>query len=627
MLNIDVDLIERTLSGETDAYGQLVQRYQKQVYRLAYRILKNSADAADIAQETFLKAYQNLHTLKDKSKFCPWLMRIATNKCYNWIRSRQENLMSVEEALVCEHALHLPPAPDEILIQQELRDKVMKAISELPELDRKVIQLFYLEENSYQEIQQQLGLSKGTLGRRLHQARNLLRQKLQSMYQCFPFLWDFRWDDIFKYISAKTATAFSTAKFFLVSVMVHLMIMASTSFLSNHKRGDNIETGRNQAVHDVTEVILLTAPLATDFKTAFANQRLIASPFLPALTQRTYPTGASPRAVVAGDFDNDGDFDMAVANSDEHNFSILLNQSDGSFIEGRKYQVATGGPTVLAAADLDGDKDIDLVAVNYDANTIHTFFNYGNGVFRKGRQYDIAFAPSAIAVADLDGDSLTDLVVANVGSSDFYVFMNQGGGTFAKTMRYSLFEQGVLPMINAVVCCDFNGDSKTDIATANFGTNDIAVFINKGDGTFAKEKRFRVSKMPYSLCIGDFNGDGKPDLATANIGINQVSVLFNQGNGDFTDLENYAVGKQPAFLATSDINGDGKLDLVCANQFSNDISVLINRGDGYFLKEQRIDVGRKPRWVSLADLNGDSNPDFAVANAGSNNISVLLTPK
>jgi hypothetical protein len=98
--------------------------------------------------------------------------------------------------------------------------------------------------------------------------------------------------------------------------MVHLMIMASTSFLSNHKRGDNIETGRNQAVHDVTEVILLTAPLATDFKTAFANQRLIASPFLPALTQRTYPTGASPRSVVTGDFDNDGDFDMAVANSD-----------------------------------------------------------------------------------------------------------------------------------------------------------------------------------------------------------------------------------------------------------------------------------------------------------------------
>ena len=645
----DFDVIERTLSGETEVYGQLVQRYQKRVYRLAYRIVKNSDDAADITQETFLKAYQSIHTLKNKSKFCPWLMRIAANMCYNWIRQRQENLMSVEEALVCERALHLPPAPDEILIQRELRDKVMKAIDELPELDRKVIQLFYLQENSYREIQQQLGLSKGSLGRRLHQARNLLRQKLQAMYQCFPFLWGFRLDGIVKSISArnnaqlaptyrglrlsaKTATAFSTTKFFLVSTMIHLMIIAPTFFLSNQMRGDNIKTEKEQSIHSATKVILLTAPLAADFNKAFASLQPNASPFLPALTQQTYSTGGSPRAVVTGDFDDDGTLDMAIANSDENNVSILLNQGDGSFVGGRKYQVATGESTALglialAAADLDGDRDTDLVAVNYGADMIHTFFNYGNGVFRKGRQYDIGFRPSAIAAADLDGDFLTDLVVANVGSNDFYVFTNQGDGNFAKTMRYDLFNLGVLPLINAVICCDFNDDGKVDIATANFGANDIAVFINKGDGTFAKEKRFRVSKSPYSLCVGDFNGDGKPDLATANIGINQVSVLFNQGNGAFAAPENYMVGKQPAFIATSDVNGDGKLDLVSTNQFSNDISVLINRGDGYFLKEQRIDVGRKPRWVSLADFNGDSRKDFAVANTDSNNISVLLTPK
>jgi RNA polymerase sigma-70 factor (ECF subfamily) len=77
-----VNLIERTLAGETEAFGQLVLQYQKQIYRLIYRIIGNSADASDIAQEVFIKAYQNLSKLKDPHKFQGWLMKIATNECY-----------------------------------------------------------------------------------------------------------------------------------------------------------------------------------------------------------------------------------------------------------------------------------------------------------------------------------------------------------------------------------------------------------------------------------------------------------------------------------------------------------------------------------------------------------------
>jgi len=189
-----VNLIERTLAGETEAFGQLVLQYQKPIYRLIYRIMGNAADAADIAQEVFIKAYLNLSKLKDLHKFQGWLMKIATNECYSWIRKRQDNLFSLEQEIIETQTLRFPPAPDEVIVKEELYQRVMSAISELPEKDKKVIELFYLEEKSYQEIQQQLGISKSVLGWRLSNARAKLRQKLQAAYHGVAFWRYFKWN-------------------------------------------------------------------------------------------------------------------------------------------------------------------------------------------------------------------------------------------------------------------------------------------------------------------------------------------------------------------------------------------------------------------------------------------------
>ena len=99
---------------------------------------------------------------------------------------------------------------------------------------------------------------------------------------------------------------------------------------------------------------------------------------------------------------------------------------------------------------------------------------------------------------------------------------------------------------------------------------------------------------PFSVAIGDVNGDGKPDLATANYGGNNVSVLINKGVGGFRPKLDYATGPNPFSVAIGDLNGDGKLDLATANSDADTATVLLNAGDGTFLRGVDYPAGYTP---------------------------------
>ena len=230
----EINLIKKTLDGEKEAFGQLVLRYQKLIYRLIYRIVGNATESQDIAQEVFITAYQNLERLENPGSFRAWLVKIAKNRCYNWIRQKQDNLVSLDQEIAEYNCVRFPPAPDEAIIKKELYSRVMAAISELPEKDKKVIELFYLEEKSYQEIQQELGISKSALGWRLSEARAKLRQKLQTAYQGVVFLVSDNLNRYAKIFSARGIGTGSTlkasfVKYLFVSVMIHLTLFTTTT--------------------------------------------------------------------------------------------------------------------------------------------------------------------------------------------------------------------------------------------------------------------------------------------------------------------------------------------------------------------------------------------------------------
>jgi hypothetical protein len=199
------------------------------------------------------------------------------------------------------------------------------------------------------------------------------------------------------------------------------------------------------------------------------------------------------------------------------------------------------------------------------------------------------------------------------------VLLGTGTGSFVPATNFTV---GISP--RSVTVGDFNGDGKSDLATANRTNDNVSVLLGTGTGSFGTATNFAVGSSPYSVTVGDFNGDGKSDLATANLSSNNVSVLLGTGTGSFGTATNFTVGISPRSVTVGDFNGDGKSDLAVANYASNNVSVLLGTGTGSFGTATNFSVGNRPLSLTVGDFNSDGKSDLAVANLYSSNVSVLL---
>ncbi|GAK59953.1 RNA polymerase, sigma-24 subunit, ECF subfamily [Candidatus Vecturithrix granuli] len=168
----DFDLIDLTVSGQQEAFDVLVKRYSGSVYALAYRMLRNQEDAADIAQDVFLKAYEALSSFRKKSSFHTWLYRIASNSCINYLR-RYSAQRHIE--LTNYHAAKEADSLD-TLYTMELQEIVNEAIEKLPEKQKATVLLRVCEGLSHREVSRILKCSVGTAkANYFHAIRNLRR--------------------------------------------------------------------------------------------------------------------------------------------------------------------------------------------------------------------------------------------------------------------------------------------------------------------------------------------------------------------------------------------------------------------------------------------------------------------
>jgi len=172
---IDSELVRATLRGNREAFNQLVNKHRSLLLGYVLKRVKNLVDAEDIVQETFLKAYQHLATLRDKEKFAGWLYAIASNLCVSWLRKQNNNRKSLE--IMSNNSQPETATPLEMLLQQEFSDSVLKAVQALPDKNRRIFTL-YLEGVSYKEIASTLQMSKTTVSGRLQTAKKQLREKI-----------------------------------------------------------------------------------------------------------------------------------------------------------------------------------------------------------------------------------------------------------------------------------------------------------------------------------------------------------------------------------------------------------------------------------------------------------------
>lgn len=180
----DADLVQQTLAGKIAAYDELVNRYHRLVYHLAYRMLDNREDASDATQDAFLRAFTALGSYHWHANFLTWLYKITSNVCVDRLRARR-SLRSV--SLEAEREMGFEPAtgaesdPVMISIRSDQDDAVGSAIQSLPDRYRVVVVMRYLEGVSVDEIAARLAMPSGTVKTLLYRAREMLRSKLRPL--------------------------------------------------------------------------------------------------------------------------------------------------------------------------------------------------------------------------------------------------------------------------------------------------------------------------------------------------------------------------------------------------------------------------------------------------------------
>ncbi|MGZ5221105.1 MAG: RNA polymerase sigma factor [Chitinophagaceae bacterium] len=179
----DNELISKVLSGDQQAYGSLVNRYQNYVFTLALRFTKNREDAEEVSQDIFIKAYRALADFRGASKFSTWLYTIVNTTCITFLRKKRLEVHSLDNEKVFEVADNQDSGMSANLVEQKSRiSMVNNAIKMLSPDDAEVITLFYKGEQTLEEIAQILGIEANTAKVRLHRARTRLKEKMETHF-------------------------------------------------------------------------------------------------------------------------------------------------------------------------------------------------------------------------------------------------------------------------------------------------------------------------------------------------------------------------------------------------------------------------------------------------------------
>lgn len=170
-------LVERTIAGDEEAYGELVRRYQKAAYGTALAVTRRHEDAEDAAQEAFLIALDRLEECRNRERFAGWLLTIVRNRARNLLRRE-----SLRETDALPFDASSPRAgPDVDVERVEMREALVAALGRLSEVQRQIVLMHDLEGWKHREIAKKLGVPAGTVRSHLHYARKSLREQLNTV--------------------------------------------------------------------------------------------------------------------------------------------------------------------------------------------------------------------------------------------------------------------------------------------------------------------------------------------------------------------------------------------------------------------------------------------------------------
>jgi hypothetical protein len=388
---------------------------------------------------------------------------------------------------------------------------------------------------------------------------------------------------------------------------------------------------------DLLLVLIVTFSILTGTSTA--------QNFAPAVD---YPAQTQPFGIAKADFNNDGNVDVVVANSGSQSLSLFLGCGDGAFAAPIIITLTPVPPVTVAnppqpvsvaAGDFNGDGNADIaVAFNGTSTAVQILFGNGDGTFQPGANQATrqSFTNFQLSAADFNEDGKLDLAAAT--DSGMLIMLNDGAGHFTATTSQpfpgtftqhfaigDLNNDGHLDLVaiipngavqeafgngdgtfrppvtiaspspstvtglGSIALGDFNGDGRLDLVFTEFGNSStgtpsaIHVDLQRLDGTFSGAQiTLTPTFHPAGLLIGDFNGDGQPDIATLSgndpADPSALAVYLGQSILKFSAPTLFSVSSLPIALLDANLTNTSALDLVTTNLNANTISVLVNHG-------------------------------------------------
>lgn len=335
-------------------------------------------------------------------------------------------------------------------------------------------------------------------------------------------------------------------------------------------------------------------------------------------------SGTSTKA-IAGDIDNDGDFDLVVAVEVQAN-KLLINDGSGSFSDESNSRLPAQNYDTqdVTVTDLNRNASLDLLFVSNQNQTNELYINNGSGSFSDlSNRIPVTGNSTSIEAQDIDGDGSTDILIGNLGQN--VILMNSGNAFFNNQTTQRLPQ--IANPTRDIEFGDVTGNNLPDIIVGNDNAN--RALINTGSGFFNDQTSNRLTfinaiEETQDVNLADVNGDGNLDIYFGNLGFADGSnpqdrLLINNGQGFFSDQ---TADRLPAITTNTfdaefaDLDGDQDLDLIVGN-YDGGIRVLTNNGNGFFTDQTNawIPENFTPLVTDLevADYNNDNLPDIYIA--------------
>ncbi|MCD6069421.1 MAG: hypothetical protein K0S33_4247, partial [Bacteroidetes bacterium] len=327
-------------------------------------------------------------------------------------------------------------------------------------------------------------------------------------------------------------------------------------------------------------------------------------------------TATGPQGVAVGDFNNDGNQDLATANTGSSTISIRLGNGAGGFSGGTDLTGVGTNCRYVAVGDFNGDGRQDLV--NSAVNSASLFISLGDGLggFAAATAVPVASFPTGVTVADFNNDGKQDLVSGTSGNT---VNIRLGNGLGGFTAMPDVITVGFNWTIGVG---DFNEDGKQDIAIAT--QNAVMIRLGDGAGNFSGTTSVPAGPGCDVIAIADVNHDNHQDFLVANSSAGTVSVRLGDGLGGFSGTTEVATGSSTTFVAVGDLNGDGHPDFA-ASRLSAAIQLRYGDGLGNFSGSTFVTTsGGASRRMALGDFNNDGYHDIAAPSESASTVAIRL---